>query len=467
MDVLKTGTSEADNPEVSLFDSLYGEQSGEPDAPATAPDHPPSADANAASLGGLAVDAPPIEIAPITIAPDAARLDMDAPVSSGIASPGVASPGIDPTRPAPIAFEAPAMSLQDFATEVFGTRGEMVSAPAEASAFAAASATGEPGTDVIESSFAAVSSAPIGFDAPDALGAPLDPVDAGPPPAPSAFAVASTVADSVADTSPITTDSSPFSPDAVAPDPVSPGLVPPGNDGGIIEDGTIDDAIVLEGMTGIGDDLLPTRKPKRGLPVTTRGAPSTEDAPTVSGGLAQRAKMAGLVVLALASGFFGYRTFAPDGSGGSDGGAQAASLAGPPSAPQPDAAATSGLGAPLGAIEPTELAAAEVALRAVGLEAQTYFAETGTYALDAAAWDQVIDAPVVAPGSPVAQGAFSVVSDQDAACFQTATAGGASVAIGVTGQGLTFASDAAGASICSADASVLAGWAPSLAPSAG
>lgn len=453
--MLKTGIGGADNHRVSLFDSLYGEQPGEPDAPGAEPNQPDHLGANAmAATSALTVDAPPtepaaIEIPPIEIASDASPFGLDDPAPSGP----------EPSAPGPIAFEAPAMSLQDFATEVFGTRNEVTPASSEASAFAVTAAAGEGNGDVPESSFAALSALAPQLDAPDALGTAAGPAGAD---LLSAFAVAPLTTDPAPDASPFASDASPFSPDVTAPGLLPGGVSPQGNDGG-----SIDDSATFGAISPIDDDLLPARKPKRGLALPTRGAGTSADAPTVSGGLAQRAKMAGLVVLALASGFFGYRTFAPGGSGGSDGGAQTASLAGPPSAPQPDAAAPSGLGAPLGAIEPAQLAAAEVELRNVGLEAQAHFAETGTYALDATAWDQVIGAQVVAVGSPVAQGAFQVVADQDAACFQTATAGGASVAIGVTGQGLTFASDAAGASICNADASVLTGWATSLATAAG
>lgn len=57
---------------------------------------------------------------------------------------------------------------------------------------------------------------------------------------------------------------------------------------------------------------------------------------------------------------------------------------------------------------------------------------------------------------------LSVVSDDDAVCFETVLQNGSTVAAGVTATTMGFEQDPGGDSICTADAAVIEGWAPSL-----
>lgn len=332
---------------------------------------------------------------------------------------------LDPTAglPAPPPVPAPSMSLQDFAAEVFGTRSE----PAATST-----------VDVPPGAFAA---------AVDGM-APPDPPETG---------------DGGADTdmsSPLVPAPEPFE-TAVAtlppPQPEPPGptlepqaeagtdLLPPGNDGG-----TTGAPLGLDPFTLINDDLLPVQRPRRGPSVAGISV----------GGAGRHAKLALILVVALVSGFVGYRTLG-GGEGGAGGGADQVDDA---NALLDDVAGgeVPGLRDLGGALDATQLVAAEADLRALGLQAMAHFAETGSFNLPPERWAELLGRTVVAGGGAPQEGAIQVVADDDAVCFETATQGGTTVATGITADTVGFASDGSGASICTADAAVLASWQASL-----
>lgn len=420
---LKPPPREADNARVSLFDSLYGENPIEP-----APDPSAVSDASDAS-------APDDAIAPY----------LGAPGGLGEAELPLAGPS------------SPTMSLQDFAAEVFGKR----QATPGTAAFAR-SLEADAGALLAEASEAfndgwanptlidgpTPTASPVG-DAPSFDGgtpyAYGSAAEGDPSPAPSPVGT-------LAPRSPFDTSFESASPveAAVGPDTGVAGE-PFGPDGsGPFEADPSFDMISL-----VGDDLLPTRRPKRSVGL-----------PDVKGELAPRTKTILLVAVALVAGFLGYKTFLGGNSAATPPSSDVSALPGSSVAgsDQSGVAGPEAAGTPLGAIEPAQLVAAESELRTAALEAQASFSESGSYAQDTAAWDALIDQPVVGLGDPLAAGTFQVVSDPDAACFQTATATGAGVAVGVTASGLTFASDEAGSSLCTADAGVLSSWDISLSP---
>lgn len=293
---------------------------------------------------------------------------------------GVEAPGAVPIQMP----DGPSMSLQDFAAEVFGTKGEAEQALA----------VEEP---VLESLDTAVVTLPG-----EASGVPA----AADVPAPAAL--------------------------------LETGILPAGSDGA-----TADPSPPSETFSLVDDDLLPAMKPARSMSL-----------PSLPNAGAKQIKLALVVLVALVAGFVGYRMFAGGGSGSSDAAADA------PAAEAPGRPS----GGFAGAIDTAELTAAEAELTQAAVAAQAHFAEASSFAMTPEQWDQLVPAQVVAGEGPPAEGVIQVVSDQDAACFQTATRSGTTAAVGITGQGVTFASDSSGATLCTVDAAALAGWASTLSP---
>ena len=399
---------------MSLFGSVYDAPEGGDDGPA--PADAPSIDDDLLPIAvPEAIPAPPAS--PFALA-DGEAASGTLPTPSGAVSSPTGAP-LPPDAPGPLGV-ARSMSLQDFATEVFG-KGNGVSEPApEASPFAAALDMAYETTDT-----------------------PAEPPESG-----------------SGGLAPLETAVATMEPSAGEVSTAVPGEdIRAGEDLAMEGDGVATGgSTTLEPLALVDDDLLPVRKPARGSSFSLPSLPG--------GGLGNHLTTVLVILVALVTGYFGYRTFV-GGNGSSDstsapasGGEPAGVAAGPvPASPAPDG--------PVAVLDAAQLAAAEVELRDAAVQAQAHFAETDSYALSATDWGRILGRTVVTAGTPMSPGVLQVVADDDAACFQSTLLNGGTVSAGVTGTGVTFAADAGGSSLCTADADVLAGWESTLAPLGG
>lgn len=303
----------------------------------------------------------------------------------------------------------PSMSLQDFAVEVFGNHAESEPPAEEPSPFAAA---------------------------PD-MASDVSDEPAPPEPEPAGLEALETAVSTMVPP-PVEPVAAFHSEEPFLEEPPSP------------SDPALGDSPTLQPLVLVDDDLLPGRRAGRGLSISLPSLPG--------GGLGGRMTAVLVIVVGLVTGFLGYRAVSGGGNGssGSVGAGPGTDQAG---AVNGSVAPSRLPGGPVGALDAAQLAAAEVDLRSATVQAQAHFAENQSFAAD---WGQILGRTVMEAGAPVSTEVLQAVGDQDAACFQIGLMNGATVAAGVTAGGITFSSDAAGASICTADAAVLAGWPSSL-----
>lgn len=462
---------------MSLFGSLYDEEAGDDASP------PPGAEPAAASAGEPG--------SPDAASPDAGLPEIDMPADDPVGDPTDEAP----TPATDLEIDAPSMSLQDFAAQMFDGSTEndatdeggpsdqpiSIEVADDLDADFAALSTGEPTPDAgadtqpdpeIEvpepdepvaaeaatdersdaSSDDASGEAPSGFSslfggddevAPDSFGPSdgpgADVAPKSPQPAGSLASAASDLADLAK--SPVATLAPPDEDDETDFEDDAP---PPGPE----ESGTAEaaDGPVDFGEPLLVDDLLPSAKPAGGSSL-----------PSLSGRIP--VKLVAVLVVAALAGFVGMRMLG--GGSGSDAAAEpgSAEAAAPPDDPGSEIPRSPGE-----VLDRAQTVGAEAELRDATIAAQAEYANSGTFARSAADWDAVIAQARVADGASTApaRDVLSVVSDDDAVCFETLLQNGTTAAAGVTATAIGFEQDPGGGSICTADAAVIEGWAPSL-----
>lgn len=442
---------------MSLFESLYDEEGGDDaSAPETGSEGEaapaPERDESALPGDGL----PEIEVpddgrrdgpgadAGEDAAP-VAELDIDTPPMS---LQDFAAEMFDGSRPDevdedpagddPVAIDEPAASPDELATEVLGEHEPQdVDSGDAGSGFSSLFASGGEAGDVAddEPGVEPVSDGPARDDAPIPTSGPDEPATAKP--AGSLASAASEIAD-LAKT-PVATMAPPEDDEQHdEPDETSSGAVD-GTDASDSSDGEIDFGVPLA-----IDDLLPSSKPSGG----------GTSLPSLSGDIP--VKLIAVLLAAALVGFLGMRML----GGGS--GNEASSASSP--AENPEAALPGAPGSPAELLDRAQAAMGESELRNATLAAQAEYANTGTFARSASEWAALLPQLEVNDGADAApaRDVMSVVSSDHAACFETLLRNGTTVAAGVTAEALGFNQDPGGGSICTTDASVIEGWAPSL-----